>query len=152
MKAGRNLTETSEKGDLQSIWFSERSGKVSIIDQRHLPHRLVVEEIDTLEGMCTAIREMHLRGAPLIGVAAAYGMYLACREAEGCAAAGRMEEAAGLLRATRPTAVNLAWAVERQLRGLRGVGKPAKRTASALATAREERSYAFVLTSWVQPG
>jgi methylthioribose-1-phosphate isomerase len=127
----------SEKRDLQSIWSSERSGEVSIIDQRHLPHRLVVEEIGSLEGMCIAIREMHLRGAPLIGVAAAYGMYLACREAEGCGSAEGLEEAAGLLRATRPTAVNLAWAVERQLERLQGIDKPAQRTVTALTTARE---------------
>ena len=126
-----------EKTELQSIWFSEQNETVNIIDQRQLPHRLIIEELDDLEGMCTAIREMHLRGAPLIGVAAAYGMYLACRQAEGTGTANDLGEAAGLLLATRPTAVNLAWAVDRQLEALRNIDDPKQRTAAALATARE---------------
>jgi len=127
----------SETTELQSIWFSERKEKVSIIDQRHLPHRMVIEEIDNLEQMCTAIREMHLRGAPLIGVAAAYGIYLTCRRVKGSGSKVGLEEAARLLKATRPTAVNLAWAVERQLKELRSIDEPQHRIASALATARE---------------
>jgi methylthioribose-1-phosphate isomerase len=127
----------SETTNLQSIWYSKQNDTVSIIDQRHLPHRLVIEEIDSLAHMCTAIREMHLRGAPLIGVAAAYGMYLTCRQAEESGFRVSLEEAAGLLVATRPTAVNLAWAVERQLRGLQSFDDPKQRIAAALATARE---------------
>jgi len=127
----------SETSDLQSIWFSEQSETVNIIDQRHLPHRLVIEEIDDLQRMCTAIREMHLRGAPLIGVAAAYGMYLACRQAEGAGTADSLEAAAALLLATRPTAVNLAWAVERQLKALRIIDDPRQRIPRALTTARK---------------
>ncbi len=60
--------------------------------------------------MATAIREMHVRGAGLIGAAAGYGMYLAAR-----ARPWTLAEAAAQLKATRPTAVNLAWAIERQL-------------------------------------
>jgi len=127
----------SEVKSLQSIWFSEQSGRVCIIDQRHLPHRTIIEEIASLEQMCTAIREMHLRGAPLIGVAAAYGMYLACRESRQAGERNTLAEAAKLLLATRPTAVNLAWAVERQLNGLQGMDDPIQRTAAALSTARE---------------
>jgi len=127
----------SKTKQLQSIWFSEQKETVSIIDQRRLPHRLVVEEIDGLEQMCTAIREMHLRGAPLIGVAAAYGMYLACRRTEARGSAESLEEAAGLLLATRPTAVNLAWAVERQLKALQGIDEPRQRTTGALKIARD---------------
>ena len=130
----------SKTTEMQSIWYSEQNETVSIIDQRHLPHHLIVEEIDSLEQMCAAIREMHLRGAPLIGVAAAYGMYLACRQAGDTGPTGRLEEAAGLLLATRPTAVNLAWAVERQLEALREIADSGWRTAAALATAREIES------------
>jgi methylthioribose-1-phosphate isomerase len=126
-----------EKTELQSIWFSEKNETVSIIDQRQLPHRLVIEEIDGLEQMCAAILEMHLRGAPLIGVAAAYGMYLACRQDTGSGSSESFGEAAGLLLATRPTAVNLAWAVECQLKALRDIYDPKRRIAAALATARE---------------
>jgi methylthioribose-1-phosphate isomerase len=131
---GRSVSETTE---LQSIWYSEQNEKVSIIDQRHLPHRLVIEEIESLEQMCIAIREMHLRGAPLIGVAAAYGVYLSCRQAGDFGPAYTLEEAAGLLVATRPTAVDLAWAVQRQLDALQHIADSKHRTAAALATARE---------------
>jgi methylthioribose-1-phosphate isomerase len=127
----------SKKRELQSIWYSEQNGTVSIIDQRHLPHRLVIEEIDNLEQMGTAIREMHLRGAPLIGVAAAYGMYLACRHAGDADPAGGLQAAGELLLATRPTAVNLAWAVQRQLEALREIADSGQWTAAALAKARE---------------
>ena len=127
----------SKKTELQSIWYSEQNETVSIIDQRHLPHRLVIEEIDNLEQMCTAIRDMHLRGAPLIGVAAAYGMYLACRHGGEGGPQGSLEEAAGALLATRPTAVNLAWALERQLETLQDITDSKRRTAAALAAARD---------------
>jgi methylthioribose-1-phosphate isomerase len=132
--AGKSL---SEENNLQSIWFSESTQRVCIIDQRHLPHQTIIEEIGGFEQMCTAIRDMHLRGAPLIGVAAAYGMYLACRESGLAGKRNTLAEAATLLLATRPTAVNLAWAVERQLNALQGRDDPLQRTAAALALARE---------------
>ena len=107
-----------------------------LIDQRLLPHRFVIEDVRTVEQMATAIREMHVRGAGLIGASAGYGMYLAAIEA----APGKLDEqlirATAQLKATRPTAVNLSWAVERQLRNIAG-GKNAKeKVALALGTAR----------------
>ena len=97
----------------RAIWIKPDDDRiVQLIDQRVLPHRFVVEDVETVEQMATAIREMHVRGAPLIGAAAAYGMYLAWAEVDDNAAAA-------LLRATRPTAVNLAWAIERQLARIR---------------------------------
>ena len=109
---------------------------VQLIDQRLLPHRFVIEDVRTVEQMATAIREMHVRGAGLIGASVGYGMYLAAIEA----APGKLDEqlirAAAQLKATRPTAVNLSWAVERQLRNIAG-GKNAKeKVALALGTAR----------------
>src|SRR3954471_24419167 len=80
---------------------------IQLIDQRFLPHRFVVEEVRTVAEMAAAIREMHVRGAGLIGAAAGYGMYLATYETD-------VETAAAELKATRPTAVNLAWAIDRQ--------------------------------------
>ena len=80
--------------------------------------------------MATAIREMHVRGAGLIGAAAAFGMYLATFESD-------LEAAAKQLKATRPTAVNLAWAVERQLANLRHAANPAERRQIAFETAKE---------------
>jgi methylthioribose-1-phosphate isomerase len=120
--------------DLQSIWHDPDGDTVSIIDQRSLPFELEIETIGTAEAMCAAIRDMHLRGAPLIGVAAGYGMYLACREAGG--GERDIREAAAQLVATRPTAVNLSWAVQRQLQGLLALRDPEERTRRALETAR----------------
>jgi len=126
-------------GALQSIWLRPDEEAVCILDQRYLPFRLVIEELPGLQAVCEAIRDMHLRGAPLIGVAAGYGMYLACKEARGLPArraSASIEEAARKLAATRPTAVNLAWAVRRQLQAIAGVQDPEERVRAALATAR----------------
>ncbi len=125
------------KAELQSIWVDPRKRRVYIIDQRALPHRLVIETITSVEAMARAIREMHLRGAPLIGVAAAYGFYLACVRAQRRRLGpGFLEEASRLLSATRPTAVNLAWALERQHRAVAAAGDAADRSALALEAAR----------------
>lgn len=96
---------------------------MQLIDQRFLPHRFVIEDVSTVAQMATAIREMHVRGAGLIGAAAGYGMYLAAVEAAHRAAATTeldryLADAAALLKSTRPTAVNLAWAVDRVRAGL----------------------------------
>jgi methylthioribose-1-phosphate isomerase len=91
---------------------------VRMIDQRKLPLELVVVEFDDHRGVARAIKEMYVRGAPAIGAAAAFGMALAAGESRATTAAGLMEDldrAAETLRATRPTAVNLFWAVERML-------------------------------------
>jgi len=103
----------------RTIWPDPAAiGLVRIIDQRQLPHRFVVEEIRSAHAMAAAIREMHLRGAPLIGAAAAWGMALAVHSS-GSGGGGdwlaRLENAARELKSTRPTAVNLAWAVDRML-------------------------------------
>ena len=93
----------------RTIWPKIGDDRViQLIDQRFLPHQFVIEEVRTVEEMAAAIREMHVRGAGLIGAAAGYGMYLATFENDLMAAAEK-------LKATRPTAVNLAWAIERQL-------------------------------------
>lgn len=101
----------------RTIWpHAARPGVVQIIDQRHLPHRFVIEDLATLEDFEVAIRDMHVRGAPLIGSAAAYGMYVAALQFfEAKNFEEKMLEAAARLKATRPTAVNLAYAVDRVL-------------------------------------
>lgn len=85
---------------------------VEVIDQRLLPHRLALCRLDTPEAVATAIREMWVRGAPLIGATAAYGLALAAQRDASDAA---LLAAAAELSATRPTAVNLAWALHRVL-------------------------------------
>ncbi len=109
---------------------------VELIDQRFLPHQFVIEEVRTVEQMATAIREMHVRGAGLIGASAGYGMYLAAIEG---AARDSVDEhlvhAAAQLKATRPTAVNLSWAVERQLNHIAEGKNAREKVAIALHTA-----------------
>lgn len=101
----------------RTIWSDpSRNDVICVIDQRQLPHRLVVEDIRSPVAMAEAIREMHVRGAPLIGAAAAWGMVLAV----GINASDRdwmrqLEHAGAMLKATRPTAVDLAWAVDRMM-------------------------------------
>jgi methylthioribose-1-phosphate isomerase len=106
----------------RTIWRDANDERVvQLIDQRFLPHDFVIEEVRTVEQMATAIREMHVRGAGLIGASAGYGMYLAALEAAGRDCFDEhITSAATQLRATRPTAVNLSWAIERQLQYIAG--------------------------------
>lgn len=99
-----------------TIWLKEGSTNVvQIIDQRSLPHAFVIEDLTSVTQVAAAIKDMHVRGAPLIGVTAAFGMYLAALKAQEATFSEDMHRAAKLLKATRPTAVNLAWAVDQQL-------------------------------------
>ncbi len=101
----------------RTIWpHPTNSHVVQIIDQRALPHRWVIEDLASVQDVAVAIRAMHVRGAGLIGVTAAFGMFLAATEAA-CAdnPEATLRRAGDELKATRPTAVNLAWAVDRQL-------------------------------------
>ena len=93
----------------RTIWPAA-PGVVRVIDQSRLPFELVTLDLTTLEDAARAIKTMVVRGAPLIGATAAYGLALALRTD---ASDLRIEEAANTLRATRPTAVNLAWALAR---------------------------------------
>src|SRR6476620_5528062 len=121
----------------RTIWRKlDDERMVQLIDQRFLPHEFVIEDVRTVEQMATAIREMHVRGAGLIGASAGYGMYLAALEAAGRDSFDEhMTAAAAQLTATRPTAVNLSWAIERQLQNI-AAGKTAdEKVALALRTA-----------------
>ena len=104
---------------------------VLVIDQRALPHRLLIERLASTQAVHTAIRDMWVRGAPLIGATAAYGLALHLRHA---ASDHALEAGAALLRQARPTAVNLAWALDRMLRRLRPM-PAAERAAAAWAEA-----------------
>ena len=119
----------------RTIWECEDgTGAVNIIDQCRLPHELVIATLTTVAETATAIRDMQVRGAGLIGATAAYGMALAARGSAGDAVA--LEQAAAALIATRPTAVNLAWAVRRQLAAVAGAATAEERIAIAYQTAR----------------
>jgi methylthioribose-1-phosphate isomerase len=98
------------------LWWED--GALSLIDQTVLPHHVTVRRCTTWEDVAEAIRALRVRGAPAIGLAAAYGLALAARSQPGQSRPERLRQlrsvAAGL-RATRPTAVNLAWALDRLL-------------------------------------
>ena len=93
----------------RTIWVTE-SGTVRVIDQSRLPFEFVTLDLDTLAAAARAISSMVVRGAPLIGATAAYGMALAARSNP---ADSHLAAAARVLQATRPTAINLAWALTR---------------------------------------
>jgi methylthioribose-1-phosphate isomerase len=86
---------------------------VQIINQLVLPFKFEIIDLHTVEDICKAIKDMYVRGAGLIGAAAAYGMYLAALEAREDSFSDDMARAAQMLKKTRPTASNLAWAVDR---------------------------------------
>ena len=99
----------------QTVWQKEEDPTAMwIIDQRSLPFQFQTERLATVEAVAVAIRDMHVRGAGCIGATAGWGMFLAAQESGGNLE--RLEHFAKLLKSTRPTAVNLAWAVDRQLR------------------------------------
>ena len=103
----------------RTIWLADDGWSVEIIDQTRLPHALDVTRLTTLDDAIHAIAEMQVRGAPLIGATAAYGICLALRADAGDAA---LDDACRRLRATRPTAVNLAWALGRMVDAVRPLG------------------------------
>ena len=94
----------------RTIWPAADGRTVEIIDQTQLPHAFVIARLSSLDDTAHAIRAMLVRGAPLIGATAAWGMWLALRAD---ASAGGLERAHATLVATRPTAVNLRWALDR---------------------------------------
>jgi len=117
---------------VRPIWLNADGITVQVIDQRQLPHRFVVADLNTVDQAIHAIREMFVRGAPLIGVTGAYGVMLAAINQE--AATDNMaaiDAACRRLKAARPTAVNLAWGVDRVLEKVRAVDRPAARIQAA---------------------
>ena len=99
----------------RTIWLHSDGWSVNVIDQTRLPHAFEIANLRCMDQACKAIRTMVVRGAPLIGATAAYGMYLALRQD---ASDGAMTTACSKLLATRPTAVNLRWALDRMLEAL----------------------------------
>ncbi|TPJ65527.1 S-methyl-5-thioribose-1-phosphate isomerase [Mesorhizobium sp. B2-6-1] len=100
----------------RTIWLSDDGRSVEIIDQRWLPHDFRVVKVDTVNGIATAIRDMWVRGAPLIGVTAAYGVAMQMADDPADAALDAVWET---LHETRPTAINLRWALDEMRRVLR---------------------------------
>jgi methylthioribose-1-phosphate isomerase len=118
---------------MRTVWVEPDGQSVGIIDQTQLPHRFVTLRLATLAEAAHAIKSMQVRGAPLIGAAAAYGVFLAMQED---ASDENLERACRVLAATRPTAINLKWALDEML-GVLCSRPRSERAAAALARANE---------------
>ena len=119
--------------DMRTIWLENDGATIGIIDQTLLPHRFAIVQLKSLEDAAHAIKSMQVRGAPLIGATAAYGVWLALRadtSDEG------LELACAALLATRPTAINLKWALDEMMAAVRNRPR-GERVAVALKRARE---------------
>jgi len=126
-------TETTNETFVPIEWLPE--GKVRFLDQTLLPNEERWVETDDYRTIAEAIRRLKVRGAPLIGIAAAYGLALAASAGED------IEAAAAALRSTRPTAVNLSWALDRCLRAVYGLDTDSVRprlTTEAIAIHEED--------------
>jgi len=118
---------------MRTIWLEPDGWSVGIIDQTALPHRLTTARLSTLDEAARAIRAMLIRGAPLIGAAAAYGVCLALRQD---ASDDALDRAYTILLATRPTAINLKWALDEMMAAVRNRPR-AERAAVAYRRAAE---------------
>lgn len=120
----------------RTIWLKPGDPHVvQVINQVKLPHEFAVADLACLEDACRAIRDMTVRGAGLIGACAAYGMYLAALEAPDADLSHFLARAGSNLKATRPTAANLAWAVDRMQRAIETGTSPAHQRLIAMETA-----------------
>ncbi|RWA75086.1 MAG: S-methyl-5-thioribose-1-phosphate isomerase [Mesorhizobium sp.] len=117
----------------RTIWLSDDKRSVEIIDQRWLPHEFRIEKIGTVAGIATAIRDMWVRGAPLIGVTAAYGVAIQMTDDASDEALDAVWET---LHRTRPTAINLRWALDEMRRFLKPLA-PEQRAEAAYKRAAE---------------
>jgi methylthioribose-1-phosphate isomerase len=118
------------------LWWED--GAVSLIDQTALPREVRIRRCTTWEDVAEAIRTLRVRGAPALGVAAAYGLALAAAQDAGGSRSerlARLRVAAAGLRATRPTAVNLAWALDRLLAAADATSDPERLPERLLAEA-----------------
>jgi len=98
--------------EYRTIWFDESNQSVKIIDQTKLPHQFVIKDLKTIKDAVNAIITMEVRGAPLIGAAAAYGLALAIKENND---PNFIKKSSENLIQSRPTAINLRWAVDRMM-------------------------------------
>jgi len=107
-----------EGKEYRTIWFDEKNQVVKIIDQTKLPHQFIIKDLKTVKDAINAIKVMEVRGAPLIGGTAAYGIVLAIMEKNDL---NFIKKSSEDLIQSRPTAINLKWAVDRMMKKLSGV-------------------------------
>lgn len=117
---------------MRTIWLDADEQTVKIIDQRRLPHEFVLVDLHTVDDIITAIKDMYVRGAPLIGATGAYGVYLAVLNSPQHPAEDTYLVAeCDRIKAARPTAVNLSWAVDTVLDAVMQASAPEKRINAA---------------------
>ena len=107
-----------EGKEYRTIWFDEKKQTVKIIDQTKLPHQFIIKDLKTVKDAINAITTMEVRGAPLIGATAAYGLVLSITEKNDLSYLKKSSE--NLIK-SRPTAINLKWSVDRMMKKLSGV-------------------------------
>jgi len=107
-----------EGKEYRTIWFDEKKQTVKIIDQTKLPHQFIIKDLKTVKDAINAITTMEVRGAPLIGATAAYGLVLSITEKNDLS---YLKKSSENLITSRPTASNLKWSVERMMKKLSGV-------------------------------
>jgi methylthioribose-1-phosphate isomerase len=131
MKIGENY--------YQSIWFNDSEpGIISVIDQEKLPFSFEIKKLQSVDDIYSAIKEMTVRGAPAIGVAGAFGIYLSTLEIGiNTNVGGHLKNAAEYLISARPTAVNLSWAINKVLDKISGKTDQQSIAETALSSARE---------------
>lgn len=117
---------------VRPIWLNEDKITVNVIDQRQLPHRFVVADLTTVDQVIHAIREMFVRGAPLIGVTGAYGVMVAAINGQASDDhLAYIRHECDRLKAARPTAVNLTWGVDRVFDNVKAADSPMDRIHAA---------------------
>ena len=120
----------------RTIWPDpDNNRQICIIDQRQLPHAFVIETLTSPEQVVTAIRDMHVRGAGLIGATAGFGMFLASLQAPEKGFTASMENFAAILGNSRPTARNLIWAIDRVMAAIAEVPDISEKRTVAFTTA-----------------
>lgn len=122
-----------QQANRTSIWVDQ--GDVNIIDQRSLPHRVDIASLEMLSEFCHAISDMWVRGAPLIGVTAAFGI---AKQMQSDASDTSLKQTYAALHATRPTAINLKWALDEMVSRLTPLSQ-ADRAANAMGHAEDIR-------------
>lgn len=123
----------------RTIWQSSKNPEIiQIIDQRFLPHKLIIKDLVSVANVAYAIKEMLVRGAPLIGVTAAYGIYIAALEAKSHADFDQhLFYSANILKATRPTAVNLFWAIDKMINKILNINSISDKIDTAIEEANK---------------
>ncbi len=123
--------------NMRPIWFDAKTETIKVIDQRFLPHKLVVADLTSVDDVIHAIKEMYVRGAPLIGAAGAFGVYAAIRQDKGEKNVSNeyLIKECKRLKAARPTAVNLSWGVDQVLASVLKIKNYGKRLKAAIEKA-----------------